>query len=120
MYEKGIDVPFRPFDCHPDLQPYFFKHNFSFEKQDLFYYQWYADWQRNEAFNKPVDFEGFYRIKDMHETLESRNMEGKWRRQNILNRRHWGFKEQQAMIYNPKWVNILNPKLKLIKEPKYF
>ena len=32
LYEKGIEIPFRPFDCHPDLQPYFFKHNFSFEK----------------------------------------------------------------------------------------
>lgn len=52
--------------------------------------------------------------------MESRNMEGKWRRQNILNRRHWGFKEQQAMIYNPNWINIADPKLKLIKEPKKF
>ena len=47
-------------------------------------------------------------------------MEGKWKRQNILDRRHWGHKEQMAMIYDPQWINIRDPKHKLIKEPEKF
>jgi hypothetical protein len=32
------------------------------------------------AFAKPVEFGGYYGFKDQHETMESRNMEGKWKR----------------------------------------
>jgi hypothetical protein len=96
------------------------KNYFTFEKQDLFYYQWYADYLHDCSRKKRADNFRFYNVKNKHETMISRQDEGMYSRQAILHQRHWDYQEMLNQILYPTFTNILDPKNALIKEPENF
>jgi len=88
-------MPIKPSTCHPELHEKLLIYNFTFDKQDMFYYQWYADYLYEMTIKQRIEYVNYYKFKHIHETLESRNVEGKMKRENTLNQWHWDFNELQ-------------------------
>ena len=105
---------------HLELHVIILANYFTFEKQDLFYYQWYADYIHDKSLYKRSEYVNFYKFKNIHETMESRQVEGYFSKQTILHKRHWDYKELLKQINRPTFTNIMDPANKLITEPKKF
>jgi hypothetical protein len=120
LSEWGIEVPMLNCMNHLDLHVIILANYFTFEKQDLFYYQWYADYIHDKSLYKRSEYVNFYKFKNIHETMESRQAEGYYSRRAILNERHWDYKELLKSVYHPTFTNIMDPKNNLITEPEKF
>lgn len=117
--EPGIEVAMRR-RCHPECHARLHEKNFKFEQCNEFYYQWYANHQRNLAMKALSKFGNFYGKKRLHETQDSRQAEAMLQKTHTFLERHYSFQELQDQIYRPKWRNIRDPKEKLVPDFNLF